>query len=226
MKHTILSAFEQLPYFTTEGFRQLAGAQVSDDAHARTTLYRWVKAGHLVALKKGVYMHARFYERHSREVDFLAMVSAILQPQSYLSLEYVLQEHGILTEITYPVTAVTTRNTRTITNKLGTFVYRHIQPALYRGFHMIELHGIPVAIASPAKALFDYLYLRPLAHPSSGGKLLQVDLAEELRLNLDDLPPADRSEFAGYVLASDPAKMGGLKMRQILTNLESTVWQP
>lgn len=226
MKHTILSAFEGLPYFTTEGFRQLAGDQASDDAHARTTLYRWIKAGHLIALKKGVYMHARFYERHRQEADFSAMVSAILQPQSYLSLEYVLQEHEILTEITYPVTAITPKNTRTITNKLGTYVYRHIQPELYRGFRMTELHGIPVAIASPAKALFDYLYLRPLALRSSGSKLLQANLAEELRLNLDDFTPANRSEFAEYVFASDPAKMGGLKMRPILTNLETTVWQP
>jgi predicted transcriptional regulator of viral defense system len=223
MKYTILSAFEELPYFTTQGFRQLAGDQVSDDAHARTTLYRWVKAGRLVALKKGVYMHAHFYERCRQEADFSAMVSAILQPQSYLSLEYVLQEHEILTEITYPVTAITPKNTRTITNKLGTFVYRHIQPDLYRGFHMLELHGIPVAIASPAKALFDYLYLRPSAFRSSGNDL---NLAEELRLNLDEFTPASRSEFAEHVFASNPAKMGGLKMRQILTNLENTVWRP
>jgi len=221
MRHTILSSFEQLPYFTTKGFRQLAGDQVSDDAHARTTLYRWVKAGHLVALKKGVYMHARFYERCRQEVDFSAMVSAILQPQSYLSLEYVLQAHEILTEITYPVTAITPKNTRTITNTLGTFVYRHIQPELYRGFRLSDVHGIPVAIASPAKALFDYLYLRP-----SVGNWVQANLVEELRLNLDELTPDDRREFSEYVLTSDPSKMGGVKMRRILTNLEKTVWQP
>ncbi len=221
MKYTILSPFERLPYFTTEGFRQLAGDPVCDDAHARTTLYRWVKAGHLVALKKGVYMHIRFYERHHQEADFSAMVSAILQPQSYLSLEYVLQAHEILTEITYPVTAITPKNTRTVTNTLGTFVYRHIQPELYRGFRLSDVHGIPVAIASPAKALFDYLYLRP-----SVGNWIQANLAEELRLNLDEFTPADRSEFAGYILASDPAKMGGVKMRRILTGLEKTVWRP
>ena len=221
MRHTILAPFERLPYFTTGGFRQLAGDQVSDDAHARTTLYRWVKAGYLVALKKGVYMHARFYERHRQEADFSAMVSAILQPQSYLSLEYVLQAHEILTEITYPVTAITPKNTRTITNTLGTFVYRHIQPELYRGFRLSDVHGIPVAIASPAKALFDYLYLRP-----SVGNWIQANLVEELRLNLGEFTPDDRREFYEYVLTSDPSKMGGVKMRRILTNLEKTVWQP
>ncbi len=221
MNHTILSAFENLPYFTIAGFRQIAGDAVADDEHARVALYRWVKAGRLIALKKGVYMHARFYERCRQEANFSALVSAILQPQSYISLEYVLQTHQLLTEITYPVTAITIKNTRTITNPLGTFVYRHIQPALYCGFRMSEVHGILVAIASPAKALFDYLYLRPSAIHLSDG-----NLAEELRLNLDELSPANRSEFAGYVLNSDPAKMGGVKMRRILTNLEKTVWQP
>jgi hypothetical protein len=220
MNHTILASFERLPYFTVEGFRQLAGNEVSTAAHARTTLYRWVKAGHLITLKKGVYMHVRFYERHHQEPDFSAMVSAILQPQSYLSLESVLQDHEILTEITYPVTAITPKNTRTIINNLGTFVYRHIQPDLYRGFRMTEAHGIPIAIASPAKALFDYLYLRPLA-----GSLSQANLAEELRLNLDEFSSIDRREFSEYVLASNPAKMGGVKMRRILTNLEKTVWR-
>jgi hypothetical protein len=153
------------------------------------------------------------------------MVSAILQPQSYISMEYVLQEHEILTEITYPVTAVTLKNTRTITNRIGTFVYRHIQPALYMGFQGIEIHGIPGAIASPAKALFDYLYFRRLPLFSSGLKITQIDLAEELRLNLEGFTPADRKEFSKYVFASDSANKGGIKMRRILSNLENTVWQ-
>ncbi len=126
MKHTILAPFENLPYFTISGFRQIAGDEVTDDAHARVALYRWVKAGHLIPLKRGVYMHRGFHERHRHEAAFSPVVSAILLPQSYLSLEYVLQQHGILTEITYPITAITLKNTRTITNRLGTFVYRHI----------------------------------------------------------------------------------------------------
>src|SRR4030042_1907913 len=93
---------------------------------------------------------------------FEPAVSTILLPHSYLSLEYVLQQRGILTEITYPVTAITIKNTRTILNSLGTFVYRHIQPHLYFGFQIMESYGVPYAQASTAKALFDYLYLRPL----------------------------------------------------------------
>jgi len=222
MRYTILSVFERLPYFTIEGFRQIAGGDVVDDAHARTALYRWVKAGHLLALKKGVYMHRRFYELHRQDAAFAPAVSAILLPQSYLSLEYVLQQHGILTEITYPVTAITIKNTRTILNSLGTFVYRHIQPDLYFGFQIMEAYDVPYAQASTAKALFDYLYLRPL--PADLEPQL-YNLAEELRLNLDEFTRDQREEFAGYVFKSETIRKGSAKMRRILNNLEVHVWR-
>ncbi|MFU8798275.1 MAG: type IV toxin-antitoxin system AbiEi family antitoxin domain-containing protein [Gammaproteobacteria bacterium] len=222
MRYTILSAFEGLPYFTIEGFRQIAGDDVVDDAHARTALYRWVKAGHLIALKKGVYMHRRFYEQHRQDAAFAPAVSAILLPQSYLSLEYVLQQHGILTEITYPVTAITIKNTRTITNALGTFVYRHIQPDLYFGFQIMEAYGVPYAQASAARGLFDYLYLRPLPADLESQR---YNLAEELRLNLEEFTWEEREKFAEYVFKSETIRKGGAKMRQILNNLEIHVWQ-
>jgi len=217
MKHTILSAFENLPYFTIHGFRQIAGDAIMDDDHARVALYRWVKAGYLIALKKGMYMHAGFYQRHRSEVVFSALVSAILLPQSYLSLEYVLQQHGILTDITYPVTAITIKNTRTISNQLGTFVYRHIQPGFYQGFQISDAYGVPYAQASKAKALFDYLYLRPLPPTLKSQKF---NLAEELRLNLDEITPAEQFEFTSFVANSETAKM-----QHVLKNLEAHVWR-
>ena len=218
MSYKILSPFENLPYFTIAGFRQLAGDAIADDQHARIALHRWVKTGRLLTLKKGVYMHRRFFERHRQEAAFSPLVSAILLPQAYLSLEYVLQQHGILTETTYPVTAVTIKNTRTITNLAGTFVFRHIKPGFYLGFRILEAYSVPYAQASPAKALFDYLYLRPSPpriNPQS------FNLAEELRLNLEELTSSDRDEFAGYVEASEM-----VKMQRILENLEYHIWQP
>jgi hypothetical protein len=220
MRHTILSPFENLPYFTIAGFRQIAGDEVADDAHARVALYRWVKAGHLIALKKGIYMHHRFYERHRQEAAFSPMVSAILLPQSYLSLEYVLQLHNIITEVTYPITSITKKNTRTIANPLGVFTYRHIQASLYQGFTVVEAFGIPSATASKAKALFDYLYLRPLP-----GTLSRHNLAEDLRLNLEDFTLEEKEEFSGYIQHIADNKMRGVKMRRIMQNLEQFVWQ-
>jgi predicted transcriptional regulator of viral defense system len=215
-KRDLLNQFESIPYFTIEGFRQAAG--MDHPGQVRMLLYRWSKAGNILALKKGVYMTSRFYERHSRDPAFTAAISAILIPHSYLSLEFVLQSHGILTDVTYPITAVTTKNTKRIVNRLGTFWYRSVRPDLYYGFAISEYHGIHFAQASAAKALFDYLYLRKIPLAFHGWNL---SLAEELRLNLDDFSISDREEFARFVESSKIRKM-----HLILENLRSTVWRP
>jgi predicted transcriptional regulator of viral defense system len=217
MKLDILSSFENMPYFTIEGFRQISGGESSDQA-GRNLLHRWVKAGQLVQLKNGVYMTRRFYEQHRGDYLFSAAVSAILIPQSYLSLEFILQRHNILTEVTYPITCITLKVTRRIVNEIGTYWYRNIRPDLYRGFTISDYFGIRVAQATPGKALFDYLYLRPLP---AAYRSMKLNLAEELRLNLDELSAADRDEFSRFVEESQSRKMN-----YILNNFRSKVWHP
>ena len=217
MKSNNLAALELLPYFTIEAVKQLLGDESADDGTIQTALYRWMKAGQIIQLKKGVYMTRRFYELHRADADFAPMVSAILLPQSYLSLEFILQRNAILTDITYPVTAVTLKQTRVFENKLGTFTYRSIKPGLYHGFTFTEYLGIPIARATAAKALFDFLYFRPWR---GGGRLAGDHLAEDLRLNLEDFPEPDRLEFAAFVEVSKSRKM-----ERILKHLEKTTWR-
>ena len=162
-------------------------------------------------------MTRRFFEQHRADVDFAPMVSAILIPQSYLSLEYVLQRSAILTEMTYPITAVTLKQTRVFENKLGTFTYRNIKADVYQGFIFSEYMGIPTAQATVAKALFDFLYLRPW---KSSRRLASYDLTEDLRLNLEDFSENDQVEFSTFVEISKSKKMD-----QILKNLRKTVWR-
>jgi predicted transcriptional regulator of viral defense system len=216
MKLDLLRPFESMPYFTIEGFRQATGME--GRTQVRVLLSRWAKAGHIVPIKKGMYMSRRFFDLHSGDESFPAVVSAMLLPQSYLSLEFVLQRHNLLTEATYPVTAITIRNTRRINNRLGTFWYRSIRPDLYYGFTISEYFGIQYAQASISKALFDYLYLRPIPVEF---RSLTINLAEELRLNLDNFSLAEQGEFGGYVEESR-----NHKMKQIHENLRSYIWQP
>ena len=216
MKTDLLRLFENIPYFTLEGFKQATGMEAPNQV--RSLLHRWINAGHIRSLKKGVYMTRRFYEGHRADYLFSGAVSNILLPQSYLSLEFILQRHNLLTEVTYPVTCVTIKNTRRIVNAIGTFSYRHMQAHHYHGFTIIEYFGIRIAEASTAKALFDFLYLRPL--PASHWNQ-RVDLAEELRLNLDEFSTADREAFASLV-----EKSGSRKLTHILNNFRSNVWHP
>jgi len=218
MKIELLKSFDQVPYFTIAGFKQILGLNRKGDQYAVELIHHWIEAGHVVALKRGVYVTRRFFEGHVNEPNFAAVISAILVPQSYLSLEYVLQQEGVLTEATYPITAVTTKNTRTIRNTIGTYDYRHIKAALYKGFYREVYFGVNIHRASIAKALFDYFYLRPLPRSL---RTHDLSLAEDLRLNLDDLATEYRNEFEYYVQVSATKKMSF-----ILENLQKTIWQP
>ena len=218
MKLNLLEPLDRLPYFTIEGFKQVIGADETETQRTRELMSRWSKRGHLIRLKKGIYMTRRFYELHRNEASFASAVSAILLPQSYVSLEYVLQRAGVLTEVTYPVTAITLKNTRQIENPVGTFVYRHMRLSLYTGFVQQEFYGVLFSQATVAKALFDYVYLRPL---SRSLRTKNFFLAEDLRLNIDLLSSQDWNEFADFVeLSASP------KMSFIGENFRRTVWQP
>lgn len=218
MKLDLLKPFERLPYFTIEGFKQALDVGEDESQRVREMLSRWAKRGHVLRLKRGIYMTRRFYELHQREVAFSPAVSAILLPQSYVSLQYILQRAGMLTEITYPVTAVTPKNTRSFENPIGTFDYRHVRPDLFVGFSQQKYRGVFYNQASVAKALFDYFYLRFLPREL---RTHQINLAEDLRLNVDETAAEEQNEFAQYVALSDSAKMVF-----ILENLRRTVWQP
>jgi predicted transcriptional regulator of viral defense system len=215
MKTDSLLPFESIPYFTIDGFKQAAG--IESPHAARVQLHRWARSGHILSLKRGVYMSRRFFDQHRRDGEFSAAISAILLPQSYVSLVYVLQQHNLLTEVTYPVTCVTSKNTRAITNPLGTFSYQNIRADLYSGFTIKDYLGLRYATATLAKALFDFLYLRPIP---PAYRSVKFNLPEELRLNLDEVDEASQMEFAGWVETSRSRKMHG-----ILKNFRSSAWR-
>ena len=217
MRTSTLTSLDPLPYFTIEAVKQLIWDETAAVGTVQTALYRWMKAGQIIQLKNGVFMTFRFFELHRTDVDFAPMVSAILIPQSYLSMEYILQRNAILTEITYPVSAITLKQTRLFENRLGTFTYRNIKEDLYKGFTISDYMGIPFAQSTVAKALFDYLYLRPW---KGKGLSPSYDLAGDLRLNLEDFSEENQLEFVAFIEMSKCRKMD-----RILKNLRKTIWR-
>ncbi|MFO8035023.1 MAG: hypothetical protein R6U57_00105 [Anaerolineales bacterium] len=217
-KRDLLTPLERLPYFTIEAFKQILGVGENESQRVRALLSRWAKQGHILRLKKGMYMTRKFYFLHQGDAAFRPAVSSIILPQSYLSLHYILQLEGILTEATYPITGVTYKNTRTIENSLGVFEYQHIKPGLYKGFSHHEYHGVRYHMASKAKALFDFFYYYPM--PRAYRKD-HINLAEDLRLNVGEYSETEREEFAVYIAESESPKM-----EYVLENLRRNSWQP
>lgn len=200
----IYTLARQVPFF---GLDDLASVEKNKN-YLKILLSRYEKSGRVVRLKKGLYVaddYLRGLKETGRFSAYLELAANILHSPSYLSLEYVLYGHNLLTEIPVNLTSVTIKKTAVFSNKLGNFYYRSVKEKLFCGFETINDGGFSVLRATKAKALFDYLYLR------------QHDIGDresfdELRLNVKGLTSEDKKELAKYAAID-----GSSKMRKILT---------
>jgi hypothetical protein len=156
----------------------------------------WVKKGHLIRLKNGIYAFARDKEKlKGEEIAFL-----LCQP-SYLILESALAWYGFIPEIVHAYTSVTSRITRTFENVCGRFIYRHVKSGLFWGYLELKTDRGPYLLAEPEKALLDYLYLN-LA------RINTEDDFENIRLNDEQIAKTlDRDKFLRYLQAFGVKKM-------------------
>lgn len=202
MRKDILKSLEFLPFFSAMAL--LTISSISRNS-LNQNIKRWEKNGLIVRLKNGLYVTQTFLDRNLQDGNYIEFVANKLAMPSYLSLEYVLQKRGLLTEMTFPVTSVTLKGTRRFTNKLANFVYHSIKEDLYFGFEKKMFGRNAIFIATPAKALFDYLYLRRFAINEK-----DISTLEELRINWQVLGKSDLAQFAGIVNKSGIKKMKGM----------------
>jgi hypothetical protein len=139
------------PYFRSSDLSR----QRTPPAHEKVQLSHWVKEGKLIRLKRGVYSLSA---EDSRLLPSALELAEPLYRPSYISLEFALSHYGLLPEAAGLLTSVTTRKTARLHNSLGDFVYHHVQPDYFFGFHRRK---DPVVhwMADPEKALLDFLYL-------------------------------------------------------------------
>lgn len=122
------------------------------NAHASTILARLAASRHIVRLRRGVWAFAD-------RVDPLALPEHLTFPlPSYVSLQSALYLHGLISQIPAVTYAVSLARTRRFTTPLGTVSIHHVDPAFFFGF---EDAGHGGRLATPEKALVDFLYLGP-----------------------------------------------------------------
>lgn len=121
----------------------------------RFLIYRLKKNGYIVSIKRGLY------KLSDEQISDLYAANKIYAP-SYISLEFALSYHGVIPEVVYEITSVTTKATRRFEVKaLGkVFSYRKIKKAAYTGYNIQKSQGIGFNIADPEKAFVDANYLR------------------------------------------------------------------
>jgi hypothetical protein len=117
-------------------------------------------------------------------------VSNALVPGSYVSLETVLADAGLIPEAVFATTAVTTGRQGSRNTPFGLYVYQHVKEALFWGYGPTDIDGGRVAfVASPEKALLDMAYLRSYSDSPA--------FMRELRLQrLDSVDSERLSSFA------------------------------
>lgn len=141
----------------------------------------WTKKGHLERLKRGIY---KFSDYQMKDISILA---DFFLP-SYISCETALNYYGIIPDIPFATTSVTTTKTSTIkTKNYGLFIYRHIKIELFFGYRKIN-SGLLYSykIATPEKALFDFLYLQSFSKsfdPKNCFKEMRLDIGKNFKIN-------------------------------------------
>lgn len=156
------------PVFRT-GFLAANGGSLGK---LRLQLSRWVKAGKLIQLTKGLYTLAEPYRKVTPHPFVLANA---IKKASYVSLQSALGYYGMIPEHVPTVTSVTTQRPERVETLLGQFAFRHIKKSWFHSYQQIDFgSGQRAFIATPEKALLDLVYLTPGAD--------NYDFLTELRL--------------------------------------------
>jgi len=164
-------------------------------AQLRVQLSRWVKAGRLIRLAKGLYTLAEPYRKVTPHPFVLANA---IRKASYVSLQSALSHYGMIPEHVPTVTSVTTERPELLQTPLGQFVFRHIKKSWFHGYRQVDLGSRQKAfVATAEKALLDLVYLTAGANDS--------DFLAELRLqNLEQL---DLEAIRELAIKSNSAKL-------------------
>jgi predicted transcriptional regulator of viral defense system len=109
-------------------------------------------------------------------VDRLQIAEFIVAPQeSYISLHSALFYHGMIEQVPTRTYSITLGRTKVIDTPLGTFSYHHCKSTFFAGFEYIKPY---LKLATPEKALVDYLYFSP-ARSAQFKKLPELELPDK-----------------------------------------------
>lgn len=123
----------------------------------RTRLNEWQDKEYIQKIIRGYYC---FKEKKFDEPALFHIANKIYSP-SYVSLESALAYYHLIPETVYAVTSVATQKTSLFKTLLGSFQFQTLKPKLFSGYQVFRSDGIPFKMATPEKAIFDFLYLKP-----------------------------------------------------------------
>jgi predicted transcriptional regulator of viral defense system len=141
---------------------------------------RAMSAGEILNIRRGLYCLAPEFQK--KPISFYSLAQRIYGP-SYISMETSLSYHGWIPEAVYACTCASFSNSKEFETPLGVFSYKRVPQHTF--FHGVERcsdeNGNLFFMASPAKALVEYLYIHQLSWASID------EPASSLRIDEDEL---------------------------------------
>ena len=158
-------------------------AQLTDERRAsiQVQIHRWIRAGKLLHLRRGMYA---LPERYGRNRLASAELANRLYAPSYLSMHWALGYYGMIPEQVQQYTSITRRKPAQFENAFGTFSYRNVKAGAFFGYRTTDIAGTRVQLAEPEKALLDLWHLEK-------GKWDRPRM-EEMRFQAADVVVPDR----------------------------------
>jgi predicted transcriptional regulator of viral defense system len=117
-------------------------------------LFEWQKKGYLTKIRN---MYYKFNDQNLSEPYLYYIANKIYNP-SYISLETALNYYNIIPEGVFTITSVSTLKTTEFHTSSGVFKYRNIKKKLFLGYTILKKWEHEILIATPEKAILDYLY--------------------------------------------------------------------
>lgn len=188
-----IEQLKSLPYFSKAVISQLNKQYGLKDTTVDTYISRALTRRDLIRLKKGLYVPASFHERNTGDISYTFYLANVIRTPSYVSSWTALQYYDLTTEGIASIISMTPKITRTYNNKVGNFVYHSLNQKLFFGSVLIK-ENFNFFIATPAKALFDLLYLRTRQFRGVRFKMMR-GIIDDLRIEIDEMAAKERKVF-------------------------------
>lgn len=182
----IQNNLRNLGVFTLNDIRML------DTEFREPTLNDWLNSGWIKRVRRFWYADSSFNPQGN---DYFFIANKIYSP-SYISLESALSHYGFIPETTLQITSVSTRKTNLFDTQYGVFSYQSIKNGFFFGYEVIENNDRPFTLATPEKAILDYLYLH--------SEITDIEDLEGLRFNEEIINSTiDKEKFNTYLSQFD-----------------------
>ena len=135
-------------FFSVDEFRAIIGGE---KLAAKRLLQRYAKRKLVARIKKGRYLVP------ANKPPDMYIANKLYQP-SYISFAYALSYYHLIPETVYTMTSATAKPTREFDAMGRLFTYSKIKTKAYSGYIPKKIDNYTILIATPEKALADYLY--------------------------------------------------------------------